>query len=118
MAEPGPCATAAAGVAARHVLRLVRILCVCDHGVNRSVHVADQLRFRGHETIPVGAKHLSDETRQLLSDWADMAIFTGHGQQELFPPVASETWLLPEHPRPYAPATLQLVRGYIERSGL
>jgi hypothetical protein len=96
----------------------MRILCVCDHGSNRSVHVADQLRWRGHETIPVAAQHLGDETRQLLADWCELAIFTGPGQRELFPGVESLEWLLPENPRPYNPDTLRLVRVHIANSDL
>lgn len=96
----------------------MRILCVCDHGSNRSVHVADQLRYRGHETIPVGAQHLSGDTRAMLADWADLAVFTGPGQRDLFPHIEAVEWLLPENPRPYNPDTLALVRAHIERSGL
>lgn len=92
---------------------------MCDHGSNRSVHVADQLRYRGHEVIPVGARHLSDETRRMLADWCDLAVFTGPGQRDLFPlTVEAVEWLLPENPRPYNPDTLALVRAHIERSGL
>ena len=97
----------------------MRILCVCDHGSNRSVHVADQLRYRGHETIPIGAQQTSEKTRQLLAGWCDLAIFTGPGQREQFPPIKQTIdWLLPENPRPYNPDTLALVRRHIERSGL
>lgn len=96
----------------------MRILCVCDHGSNRSVHVADLLRWRGHETIPVGVQHLGDETLRMLTDWADLVILTGPGQRELLPPVEACDWPLPENPRPYNPATLTLVRAHIERSGL
>lgn len=96
----------------------MRILCVCDHGSNRSVHVADQLRYRGHETIPVGVLHLSGETLAMLAEWADLVIFTNSVQRDLLPSVASQTWPLPENPRPYNPDTLALVRAHIERSGL
>lgn len=97
----------------------MRILCVCDHGSNRSVHVADQLRYRGHETIPVGAHETSDETRVMLADWCDLAVFTGPGQRDQFPDsVHAVYWLLPENPRPYNPDTLRLVLDHIRRSGL
>ena len=98
----------------------MRILCVCDHGSNRSVHVADQLRFRGHETIPVGVQHLSPETVAMLVDWADRIILTGAAQRDHFAAKVDgvELWPLPENPRPYNPDTLRLVRAHIERSGL
>lgn len=97
----------------------MRILCVCDHGSNRSVHVADQLRYRGHETIPLSAQKTSRETRDLLAGWCDLAIFTGPGQRDRFPEdLHAVYWLLPENPRPYNPDTLKLVRDQIERSGL
>ena len=77
----------------------MRILCVCDHGSNRSVHIADQLRYRGHETIPVGAHETSDDTRVMLADWCELAIFTGAGQRDRFPDsLHAVYWLLPEKP--------------------
>lgn len=98
----------------------MRILCVCDHGSSRSVHIADQLRWRGHEAIPVGASKTSDETRQLLTGWADLIIFTDEQQRALFPD-ATKTALWPiedRYPRPYNPLLLQLVRHHLTRSGL
>ena len=93
---------------------------MCDHGSNRSVHVADLLRWRGHETIPVGVQHLSPETVAMLIDWADRIILTGVSQRDHFAARVDgvELWPLPENPRPYNPDTLRLVRGYISSSGL
>jgi hypothetical protein len=98
----------------------MRILCVCDHGSSRSVHIADQLRYRGHEAIPVGTATTSDETRTLLAGWADVVIFTDPAQQDLFPNVAdARLWTLPDaFPRPYNAALLHHVRALVERSGL
>jgi len=97
----------------------VRILCVCDHGSSRSVHIADQLRYRGHEAIPIGATTTSEETRTLLADWADLVIFTDPTQRQLFPDCESRLWQLPDaYPRPYNAELLGLVRHHLERSGL
>lgn len=96
----------------------MRVLCVCDHGSNRSVHVADQLRYRGHEAIPVGAHTTSQPTRDMLADWADLIVFTDPRQIVLFPDTDHQVWPLPENPRPYNPDTLALVRAHLGRSGL
>jgi len=83
------------------------------------VHIADQLRYRGHEAIPVGATTTSDETRALLAGWADLVIFTDPAQRELFPDCESRLWQLPDaFPRPYNAALLQHVRALLERSDL
>jgi hypothetical protein len=97
----------------------MRILCVCDHGSSRSVHIADQLRYRGHEAIPIGATKTSDETRTLLAGWADLVVFTDAAQQQLFPPVESRIWAMPDlFPRPYNAQLLAIVRHHLERSDL
>jgi hypothetical protein len=98
----------------------MRILCVCDVGSSRSVHIADQLRWRGHEAIPVGASKTSDETRALLAGWADLIIFTDRAQQTLFPAgVDHQLWTIPDQfPRPYNRELLGLVRHHLDRSGL
>lgn len=97
----------------------MRILCVCDHGSSRSVHIADQLRYRGHEAIPIGATTTSDETRALLAEWADLVIFTDGTQVDAFPPTESQLWSIADgYPRPYNAQLLELVRHHLERSGL
>lgn len=98
----------------------MRILCVCDHGSSRSVHIADQLRYRGHEAIPVGASKTSDATRELLAGWADLVIFTDEAQQPLFPATVKRVvWPIPDSfPRPYNPELLQLIRHHLSRSDL
>lgn len=98
----------------------MRILVVCDHGSSRSVHIADQLRYRGHEALPIGAGKTSEETRELLAGWADLVIFTDPAQQTLFPPLEdAQVWPIEDaFPRPYNVQLLALVRHYLARSGL
>lgn len=98
----------------------MRILCVCDHGSSRSVHIADQLRWRGHEAIPVGAHKTSDDTRTILTGWADLVIFTDPAQIPLFPGAAqSKLWPIEDrYPRPYNRELLGIIRHHLERSGL
>ena len=80
----------------------MRILCVCDKGVNRAVHIASLLKFRGHDTIPVGTETSSPETLETLYDWADAVIVTNSDHRVLFP-IGKKMWLwqMDDLPRPY-----------------
>lgn len=97
----------------------LKVLCVCDEGNNRSVHIAHLLQYTGHETIPVGARTSSEETRRMLADWCDVAVFTDEAQKEAFPPVASRVWPIADvHSRPFNPEQHRLVRRYISEDKL
>lgn len=54
----------------------MKILCVCELGDNRSVHLAWLLKQHLHEAIPVGINTISPFTYELLANWADYIIFT------------------------------------------
>lgn len=84
------------------------------------MHLADQLRYRGHEAIPVGAAKTSDETRTMLARWADVVIFTDSDQQNLFPHAAeTRVWPIADaYPRPYNAQLLAIVRQHLDRSDL
>lgn len=55
---------------------------VCDEGNNRSVVVAHQLKYWGHDVISAGIKRNTPETIEMLSQWADRIITTEEGQLE------------------------------------
>lgn len=95
----------------------MKILCVCDEGVNRSVHIASVLQYLGHETIPVGVNRSSPETREMLADWCDAAIFTDASQHAAFPGVTARAhvWPIPDvYPRPFNKAQHEIVKRYIK----
>lgn len=53
----------------------MKILCVCQKGNSRSVALAWFLRTEyGHETIPIGIRSLTDETKKMMYEWADLII--------------------------------------------
>jgi hypothetical protein len=53
-----------------------RILCLCDEGVNRSVTIAHQLKYLGHDVLSAGLKTNSVDTLMTLAKWADHVIYT------------------------------------------
>jgi galactitol-specific phosphotransferase system IIB component len=56
----------------------MKILAVCEHGINRSVAARWMLQHEGHEVIPIGLEHtvthLTAETLAMLYMWADVVI--------------------------------------------
>src|SRR5258708_29933733 len=52
----------------------MRIVTVCEQGLNRSVTAKWVLQFRKHEVIAAGVKNLSPETLAMLYGWADRII--------------------------------------------
>ncbi|HXJ31083.1 MAG TPA: hypothetical protein VNG35_10595 [Gemmatimonadales bacterium] len=52
----------------------MRIVTVCEYGLNRSVTAKWLLQFRDHEVIPAGVKNLSEDTLDMLFDWAELVI--------------------------------------------
>ena len=97
----------------------LKILAVCDKGVNRSVHIASLLKFRGHDTIPVGVDTASPETLKMLLGWADMVITTSEAQVEAISdltriPFASWVWPMEDHTRPYNGLLYRQTLRYIE----
>lgn len=100
----------------------MNVLCVCDEGNNRSVHIAHRLRYTGHDTIPVGANTASDDTRLYLAGWADRVIFTDPRQRDRFPTVGDDravVWPIPDvYARPFNPAQDAIVNQYIAGASL
>lgn len=94
----------------------MKILVVCDHGNNRSVTLAGQLKYWGHDVIPVGIQTNSAATLEMLIAWADRVIFTEDTQV-----IAGDRPSLPDkfqlwdlgpdvYPRPYNKELLAKVK--------
>jgi hypothetical protein len=100
----------------------LRILCVCDQGNSRSPTLASLLRYRGHDTLAVGVHRADQETRQMLADWCDVAIFTDPSQRYAFPSIDDDhakVWTIADaYPRPFNPDLFKVVRQFIAQEGL
>ncbi len=55
----------------------MKVLCICEGGNVRSVAMAQYLKENGHEAIAIGEKYTTDETFDMLSNWADKIMFMG-----------------------------------------
>jgi len=52
----------------------LKILTLCELGLNRSVTAKWMLQFRDHQVLAAGTKNLSRDTLKMLYDWADRII--------------------------------------------
>lgn len=99
----------------------MKILCVCNRGVSRSPTIAALLTNAGHDALAVGSDTASFETRRVLSDWCEMAIFTDASQVPAFPDLKahSEVWPIADaYPRPFNKELHSLVVRLIAQKGL
>jgi len=98
----------------------MRILCVCDKGVNRSVHIASELKWAGHDTVPVGVHTAQPGTLTMLAGWADLIIATDEKQIEAIAehvrgPLPIWLWEIRDgYSRPYNAVQHKLVRRHID----
>lgn len=97
----------------------MKILTVCDQGNNRSVVLAHQLKYWGHDVIPVGLATNSQATLHMLYRWADRIIVTENGMKSKIPADFDpkiETWDVgPDtYPRPMNRELLDKVRKLME----
>ena len=54
----------------------MKVLCVCEHGNVRSVALAYLIKtIYKHEAIALGIKSSSENTREMLYEWADKIIY-------------------------------------------
>jgi hypothetical protein len=104
----------------------VRVLCVCDEGNNRSVTIAQRLKYPGggqpgHDTLSVGLNRNSRETVAMLCHWADRIIVTAADQVDRVPACAEKVllWDIGEDrfPRPFNRELLEIVRGLMRERG-
>lgn len=101
-----------------------KILIVCDEGNNRSVTIAGQLKYWGHDCLCVGLNRNSMDTIRMLDDWADLTIFTAMDQYnsrlEEFSGYDEDHYQLwdigeDKYPRPYNKELLDRIRPHIEQ---
>ena len=53
----------------------LHILCVCEHGNNRSVTMAHILKYvPGFETMTIGLSYHTPETQKMMFEWADRIV--------------------------------------------
>ena len=99
----------------------MKILCLCEQGINRSVTLASMLKH-SHETLSAGILTNSQETLNQLILWADKVILTDTVQVSL-----TAGWIPPEkielfnvgpdkYPRPYNNHLRKLFIKHIERN--
>jgi|SRR5882672_2917682 len=94
----------------------MKILVVCDQGNNRSVTIANHLKYWGHDVIPAGMQTNSPETLYMLMSWADRIIITERGQLPADTPKMQLWDCGPDtYPRPFNRDLLVKVRALMER---
>jgi len=107
----------------------MKILVLCDEGNNRSVTLAHQLKYLGHDVLTAGLKRNDSHTIRLLADWSDKIILTDAPQVRRLQLIATttelgstgfgrtvEVWDIgPDvYPRPFNPHLLKICRQLIE----
>lgn len=101
----------------------MKILTVCDQGINRSVQFAHLLKYLKHDTLPVGLKTTSAETLQMLYQWADVIILTEEKQLMEIPGdyhKKVKVWDVgpDNYPRPFNPELNAIARRFIKENPL
>lgn len=95
----------------------MRILVVCDQGNNRSVTLAHQLKYLGHDVLSAGLKTNSVQTLYKLGVWAQKIIYTDAAQQPDLPWIGEpvELWDIgPDvYPRPFNKELLTICRRLV-----
>jgi hypothetical protein len=94
----------------------MRVLCLCDEGNNRSVTLASNLKYLGHDVLSAGLRRNSPETLELLFEWAEYIITTDTDQ--FVPPWHSDKvhlWHIgpDKYPRAFNPQLLAKVKALI-----
>lgn len=70
----------------------MKIVTVCEQGLNRAVTAKWLLQFRNHEVIAAGLKRLSSDTLQMLFDWADLIVLLDGRYVDDIPPEKLLVW--------------------------
>lgn len=96
----------------------MKILVLCDMGNNRSVTLAHQLKYLGHDCLTAGVETNTPDTITMLFAWADRVITTAPlqlGVQLFNDPDKVELWNIgPDiYPRPFNKELLAKVKQLI-----
>jgi len=106
----------------------MKILCLCDHGNNRSIHLAHHLKYWGHDVLAAGVDRNLPETLRMLYAWADKIIITDRPQLKKILSVYDSTERSCEdrvilfdvgpdiYKRPFNPELLVLVKKFLKEN--
>ena len=97
----------------------MKILVVCHQGNNRSVTVANQLRYWKHDVLTAGLEVNPKETLDLLCDWSDRILVVEFGMERQLDKRHRdkvEVWHVgpDEYPRPFNKELLARVTALME----
>lgn len=101
----------------------MKILCLCDHGNNRSVHFAHQLKYWKHDVLTAGLEMNAPQTLSMLCSWADIIIYTDNFQRDKVLSLYRDENKMrlfnvgPDiYPRPFNPILLKLVQKILKEN--
>lgn len=104
-----------------------KILVVCQEGNNRSVTLAHQLKYLGHDVLSAGLATNGIETLEMLTAWAEVVITTdahqavpfAYGPGHTEPTFKMMCWDLgPDtYPRPFNKQLLKKVQALVAARG-
>lgn len=107
----------------------MKILIVCDEGLNRSATIRGQIQYWGHDCLTAGLNRNSPATISQLCEWSDLIILTakdqepklrriaadGFGRVKGFPSKVQLWDIGPDtYPRPYNSDLLVIVKKHIQ----
>lgn len=94
-----------------------KILCLCDEGNNRSVHLAHPLKYWGNDVLAAGFNN-SPSTLDMLYDWADIILLTDKEQLTKVRQHAAKTHICSIGPdrfaRPFNAELHRLVKRFLD----
>lgn len=102
----------------------MKILTICDQGNNRSVQFAHLLKYKYKaDVLSIGISNTSDETKNMLYQWADFIIVTEESLLYQLPAsIRGKTrlWDVGEdkYPRPFNPELLEIAKRFIKENPL
>jgi hypothetical protein len=92
----------------------MKVLTVCEHGLNRSVAARWLLQHQGHEAIPVGLECHSADTLDLLYAWADRILLLDARLRSRLPTENLTVWDVgpDRYPHHYHPDLVRQLRAF------
>jgi hypothetical protein len=92
----------------------MKLVTVCEEGLNRSVAARWLLQYVGHEVIPVGLNRHTDETLQMLYAWADRVVVLDRRLSARVPAEKLVVWDVgpDRYPHHYHPELVRRLRRF------